>query len=57
MLPVADQARNARADVVILPAPDHLDSLELNRVMDVADVETMMPRLSFARWHAAGSVQ
>ncbi len=50
MLSVADQARNAGAEVVILPAPDHLGPLELNRVMDVADVETVLPRLSFARW-------
>ncbi|MFI5719353.1 hypothetical protein [Nocardia sp. NPDC051750] len=57
MLPVADQARNAGADVVILPAPDHLGPLELNRVMDVADVETVLPRLSFARWHAAGAAR
>ncbi|WP_324190045.1 hypothetical protein [Nocardia cyriacigeorgica] len=50
VLRVADQARNARADLVILPAPDHLSPLELNAVMDVADVETVVPRLSFARW-------
>ncbi|MGI5217842.1 hypothetical protein [Nocardia sp. CA-290969] len=55
LLPVADQARNAGADMVILPAPEHLGPLELNRVMDVADVETVIPRLSFARWHAAGA--
>ncbi|MBF6161048.1 hypothetical protein [Nocardia cyriacigeorgica] len=54
VLPVADQVRSAGADVVIVPAPDHLGPLELNRVMDVADVETVLPRLSFARWHAAG---
>ncbi|MEU1986045.1 hypothetical protein [Nocardia sp. NPDC019395] len=55
VLPVAVQARNAGADVVVLPAPDHLDPLELNRVMDVADVETVLPRLSFARWSMAGT--
>ena len=55
VLSVADQARNAGADVVILPAPEHLRPLELNRVMDVADVETVVPRLSFARWFAAGA--
>ncbi|MFD4402358.1 hypothetical protein ACFWPH_06290 [Nocardia sp. NPDC058499] len=54
VLSVADQARNSGVDVVILPAPDHLGALELNRVMDVADVETVIPRLSFARWYAAG---
>ncbi|MGW0048362.1 hypothetical protein [Nocardia cyriacigeorgica] len=57
VLPVADQARNAGADAVIVPAPDHLGPLELNRVMDVADVEVMHPRLSFARWHAAGAAR
>lgn len=31
-------------------APDHLSPLELNAVMDVADIETVAPRLSFARW-------
>lgn len=50
VLPVAYQARNADADLVILPAPDHLGPLELNTVMDTADVETVLPRLSFARW-------
>ncbi|NKY55232.1 hypothetical protein [Nocardia flavorosea] len=50
VLSVADQVRNSGADVVILPAPDHLGPLELNRVMGVADVETVLPRLSFARW-------
>ncbi|MFI5720684.1 hypothetical protein [Nocardia sp. NPDC051750] len=57
VLPVAVQARNAGADVVILPAPNHLDPLELNRVMDVADVETVLPRLSFARWFPVGSAR
>ncbi|TLF79092.1 hypothetical protein [Nocardia cyriacigeorgica] len=50
VLRVADQARNAGADLVILPAPDHLSPLELNAVMGFADVETVVPRLSFARW-------
>ncbi|WP_348538110.1 hypothetical protein [Nocardia carnea] len=54
VLPVADQVRNSGVDVVILPAPDHLGAMELNRVMNVADVETVIPRLSFARWYAAG---
>lgn len=35
-----------------MPGPDHLGPLELNRVMVVADVETVLPRLSFARWSA-----
>jgi len=50
VLRLADQARNAGADLVILPAPDHLSPFELNAVMDVVDVETVVPRMSFARW-------
>jgi hypothetical protein len=50
LLRAADQARNAGADLVVLPTPDHLSPLELNAVMDVADVEIVAPRLSFARW-------
>ncbi|NEW40085.1 hypothetical protein GV794_13370 [Nocardia cyriacigeorgica] len=57
VLPVADQARAAGAEAVILPAPEHLGPLELNRVMHIADVEVMHPRLSFARWYAAGSLR
>lgn len=55
VLPVADQVRNAAAEVVIMPAPEHLGPLELNRVMGIADVETVLPRLSFARWSTAGT--
>ncbi|NEW41991.1 hypothetical protein GV794_27500 [Nocardia cyriacigeorgica] len=43
-------ARPGLFGVVILPAPEHLGPLELNRVMEVADVEVVLPRLSFARW-------
>jgi hypothetical protein len=50
VLRVVDQVRNAEADLLILPAPGHLSPLELNEVMDIADVETVRPRLSFARW-------
>ncbi|MGA6206453.1 hypothetical protein ACPESR_17085 [Nocardia testacea] len=50
VLRVADQARNARADLVILPAPDHLCPHELDAVLDVCDAETVLPRLSFPRW-------
>ncbi|WP_280434611.1 hypothetical protein [Nocardia carnea] len=49
-LRVVDQVRNAEADLLILPAPGHLSPLELNEVLDIADVETVLPRLSFARW-------
>ncbi|WP_040837141.1 hypothetical protein [Nocardia brevicatena] len=50
VLRVVDQVRNAGADLVILPAPDHLSPLRLNAVLEIADVETVLPRLSFARW-------
>ncbi|NKY33534.1 hypothetical protein HGA13_10675 [Nocardia speluncae] len=50
VLPLFDQVRAADVDAVVVPGPDHLGPLELNRVMDVADVETVLPRLSFARW-------
>lgn len=49
VLRVVDQVRNAGADLVILPAPDHLSPFALNAVLDIADVETVLPRLSFAR--------
>jgi hypothetical protein len=55
VLSVAEQARNSDAEVVILPSPEHLGPVELNRVMDIADVETVLPRLSFARWSTEGN--
>lgn len=55
MLPLFDQVRAADVDAVVIPGPDHLGPLELNRVMDVADVETVLPRLSFARWSMIGA--
>ncbi|MBF6070341.1 hypothetical protein IU443_07515 [Nocardia farcinica] len=55
VLPVVDQTRNAGADVVILPGPGHLGPLEVNQLMDFADVEVVLPRLSFARWRYAGA--
>lgn len=54
VLPVSAQLHSIGADTVLMPAPEHLDPLELNRVMDLADVETVNPRLSFARWTVAG---
>ncbi|MGI5220589.1 hypothetical protein [Nocardia sp. CA-290969] len=50
VLPLFDQVRAADVDAVVLPGPHHLGPLELNRIMDIADVETVLPRLSFARW-------
>ncbi|WP_460697289.1 hypothetical protein [Nocardia thraciensis] len=37
-------------DAVIVPSPTHLHPILLNALMDVADVETVLPRMSFARW-------
>lgn len=54
-LPLTDQARGARAESVILPAPDHVDPLELDGLMHIVDVETVFPRLSFARWSITGA--
>ncbi|WP_330981613.1 hypothetical protein [Nocardia cyriacigeorgica] len=51
---MVDQVRGAGAEVVIMPAPEHLGPLELNRVMEIADVEVVLPRLSFARWATIG---
>ncbi|MBF6158986.1 hypothetical protein IU421_04855 [Nocardia cyriacigeorgica] len=48
-LRVADQARDAGAVPVILLAPDHLSPLELY-AGGLRLVETLVPRLSFARW-------
>lgn len=55
VLPLFDQVRAADVDAVVIPGPDHLGPLELNRVMDIADVETVLPRLSFARWSISGA--
>jgi hypothetical protein len=57
LLPLADQVRDAGADAVILPAPDHVGALELNGLMHVADVETVFPRMSFARWPSVEGTQ
>jgi hypothetical protein len=50
LIPLADVVRELDADAVIVPAPDRLDALTLHAVMCVADVETVTPRMSFARW-------
>lgn len=49
-IPLADQVRQLEVDVVIVPSLEHLDILTLNSVMAVAPVESVCPRLSFARW-------
>ncbi|NEW42782.1 hypothetical protein GV793_28260 [Nocardia cyriacigeorgica] len=53
-LPLFDQVRDSDADAVILPSPYHIGALELNALMHIVDVETVLPRLSFARWSAIG---
>lgn len=55
VLPLFDQVRAADVDAVVMPGPHHLGPLELNRVMDLVDVETVLPRLSFARWSTVGA--
>ncbi|WP_028479758.1 hypothetical protein [Nocardia sp. CNY236] len=57
LLALADQIRNARADAVILPAPGHVGALALDGLMHVADIETVFPRMSFARWLFAADAQ
>ncbi|NEW37463.1 hypothetical protein GV792_03710 [Nocardia cyriacigeorgica] len=54
-LPLAEQVRAADVDAVIIPAPHHLDPLILDAIMHLCDVETVCPRLSFARWTVIGS--
>lgn len=54
-VPLIDQIRTADVDAVVLPTPAHLDALTLNHVMNLVDVETACPRLSFARWTATGA--
>jgi hypothetical protein len=50
VVPLVDQVRAADVDVVITPSPEHLDVITLNSVMSVVAVESVCPRLSFARW-------
>lgn len=50
LVPLVDQVRGADVDAVIMPSPLHMDVLTLHAVMCVADVETVTPRMSFARW-------
>ncbi|WP_280361370.1 hypothetical protein [Nocardia wallacei] len=47
---MVDQVRSADVDVVITPSSDHLDAITLHALMHVVDVETVCPRMSFARW-------
>lgn len=50
LLPLVDLVRAADVDALIVPSPAHLHPVELNAVMGIAAVETVLPRMSFARW-------
>ncbi|WP_280273949.1 hypothetical protein [Nocardia wallacei] len=50
LTPLADQVRTADVDAVITPSPQHLSPLELNGVLYFDEIETISPRMSFARW-------
>ncbi|WP_024803702.1 hypothetical protein [Nocardia sp. BMG51109] len=50
LVPLADHVRDSDVDALIVPSPEHLDPLTLNAVLHVADIETVCPRMSFARW-------
>lgn len=52
-VPLADQARQADVDAVVIPSPDHLDVLELNFLMTLVTVESVCPRMTFSRWALA----
>ncbi|MEU6561813.1 hypothetical protein [Nocardia nova] len=49
-IPLVDQVREVGAEAVIAPSTMHFDFMTLNSLMTIADVETVHPRLSFARW-------
>lgn len=53
-IPLVDQVRATGAEAVIARSTHHFDFLTLNAVMMLADVETVHPRLSFARWATSG---
>ncbi|RDI55824.1 hypothetical protein [Nocardia mexicana] len=50
VLPLVDQVRAADVDAVVTPSPKHLDVIQLHALMCLVDVETAVPRMSFARW-------
>ncbi|WP_246023841.1 hypothetical protein [Nocardia yunnanensis] len=49
-VPLVDQVRTADVDAVLVPSPKHLDALTLDCLSHIADVETAMPRETFARY-------
>ncbi|WP_330251202.1 hypothetical protein OG874_34310 [Nocardia sp. NBC_00565] len=50
LVSLVDQVRAADVDAVIVPSLEHLDALVLHALMGIADVEAIVPRMSFARW-------
>ncbi|MEC3958885.1 hypothetical protein VMT65_38030 [Nocardia sp. CDC153] len=54
VLSFVDQVREADVDAVLVPSAKHLDALTLDRLMQLADVETAIPRETFARYLAGG---
>ncbi|MEV6071138.1 hypothetical protein AB0L82_31720 [Nocardia sp. NPDC052001] len=46
---LVDQVRIADVDAVLMPSANHLDALTLDRLMSLADVETAVPRRTYAR--------
>ncbi|MBF6173635.1 hypothetical protein [Nocardia blacklockiae] len=49
-IPLVDQVRAADVDAVVTPSPSHLDVIQLHALMCIVDIETLTPRMSFARW-------
>lgn len=57
LLPLVDLVRAADIDALIVSSPAHLHPVELNAVMGIAAVETVLPRMSFERWAFAHSAK
>lgn len=49
-LPLVDQVRSADVDAVVIPSADHVDALTMDRLMHTCDVETVLPRETWARY-------
>ncbi|MEV6563029.1 hypothetical protein AB0M22_45445, partial [Nocardia sp. NPDC051756] len=50
LVPLVDQVRAADVDAVIVPSLERMGVVVLRALMDIADVEAIAPRMSFARW-------
>ncbi|RDI49965.1 hypothetical protein DFR68_106403 [Nocardia mexicana] len=55
MLRLVDQVRTSDVDVVLIPAPNHLNALEFDAIMHISGIETACPRMSFDRWADLGA--